>query len=201
MHDSRASIFVIAAPSGAGKSSLVRELLKRIPDLRLSVSHTSRPPRPGEIDGEHYWFVSQESFLAQKAEGLFLEYAEVYGNYYGTSRRSIEDCLANGQDVVLEIDWQGARQVRTLFPNCVDIFVMPPSLDSLKTRLEQRATDPPDTIARRLAAAQEDLSHVDEFQYVIMNDLFSEAVEDLNAIVRARRCRREVQKRRHSDLF
>jgi guanylate kinase len=196
-----ASVFVITAPSGAGKSSLVREVLRRQSDLQLSVSHTTRPPRSGEKEGIDYHFVPRETFIKKQQEGEFLESAEVYGNFYGTSQHAITASLKAGIDVLLEIDWQGARQVRALFPDCVDIFILPPSLSSLRERLESRGTDPPETIARRLAAAHEDLSHVDEFQYVIINDDFSKAVEDLSAIISARRCRRDIQRGRHPNLF
>jgi guanylate kinase len=187
------SIFLIAAPSGAGKSSLVKELLVRDARLHLSISHTTRPPRPGEQDGREYHFVSREQFNAMRDAGEFLESAEVYGNGYGTSAHWIRSQLAQGNDVILEIDWQGAQQVRKLFPACVDIFILPPSLETLEKRLIGRGTDTQEVIGRRLAAAREDLSHAREFEYVIINDQFSYAVDDLVAVVRSGRCRRQQQ--------
>ena len=195
------SVIVVAAPSGAGKSSLVRELLQRDPGLRLSVSHTTRPPRPGEQDGREYHFVSRESFDAMRTAGEFLEHAEVYGNGYATSSAWIRSQLDAGEDVILEIDWQGARQVRALFPDCASVFILPPSLDALRERLEGRGTDSQEVIERRLAAAREDLSHVEEFEYVFINVEFFVALEDLSAIVRAQRCRRERQFLRHPEIL
>jgi guanylate kinase len=199
--NSSGSIFVIAAPSGAGKSSLVRELLGRDPGLQLSVSHTTRPPRPGEQDGRDYHFVSRPDFEQMRANGDFLESAEVYGNGYATSSAWIRGQLAAGADVILEIDWQGARQVRALFPDCVSVFILPPSLTALRHRLEGRGTDAAEVIERRLAAAREDLSHVEEFEYVIINADFFLAVEDLSAIVKAQRCRRQRQFLRHPEIL
>ena len=195
------SVIVVAAPSGAGKSSLVRELLQRDPGLRLSVSHTTRPPRPGEQDGREYHFVSRESFDAMRTAGEFLEHAEVYGNGYATSSAWIRSQLDAGEDVILEIDWQGARQVRALFPDCASVFILPPSLDALRERLEGRGTDSQEVIERRLAAAREDLSHVEEFEYVSINVEFFVALEDLSAIVRAQRCRRARQFLRHPEIL
>ncbi len=195
------SVIVVAAPSGAGKSSLVRELLKRDPGLRLSVSHTTRPPRPGEQDGRDYHFVSREHFDAMRSGGEFLEHAEVYGNGYATSSAWIRSQLDAGEDVILEIDWQGARQVRALFPDCASVFILPPSLGALRERLEGRGTDSQEVIERRLAAAREDLSHVEEFEYVIINVEFFVALEDLSAIVRALRCRRPRQFLRHPEIL
>ncbi|MDE3009994.1 MAG: guanylate kinase [Pseudomonadota bacterium] len=195
------SVFVVAAPSGAGKSSLVRELLVRDPGLRLSVSHTTRAPRPGEQDGREYHFVSRADFDAMRAAGEFLECAEVYGNGYATSAAWIRGQLAAGEDVILEIDWQGARQVRALFPGCASVFILPPSLAALRERLEGRGTDSQAVIEHRLEAAREDLSHVDEFEYVIINAEFFVALEDLSAIVRAQRCRRSRQFLRHPEIL
>jgi guanylate kinase len=195
------SIFLIAAPSGAGKSSLVKELLVRDARLHLSISHTTRPPRPGEQDGREYHFVSREQFNAMRDAGEFLESAEVYGNGYGTSAHWIRSQLAQGNDVILEIDWQGAQQVRKLFPACVDIFILPPSLETLEKRLVGRGTDTQEVIGRRLAAAREDLSHAREFEYVIINDQFSYAVDDLVAVVRSGRCRRQQQFLRRPQIL
>jgi guanylate kinase len=197
----RGGVFVVAAPSGAGKSSLVRELLGRDDGLRLSVSHTTRPPRPGEEDGREYHFVSRARFEEMRLADEFLESAEVYGNGYATSSAWIRSQLQAGEDVILEIDWQGARQVRSLFPECVSIFILPPSLATLRERLEGRGTDSREVIERRLAAAREDLSHVDEFEYVIINADFFVAVEDLSAIVKAQRCRRPRQFLRHPEIL
>jgi guanylate kinase len=195
------SIFLIAAPSGAGKSSLVKALLARDTQLHLSISHTTRPPRPGEQNGREYHFVSREQFDAMRQSGEFLESAEVYGNGYGTSAQWIRGELAQGNDVVLEIDWQGAQQVRKLFPACIDIFILPPSLEILEQRLIGRGTDSQEIIDRRLAAAHEDLSHAREFEYVIINDQFSDAVEDLVAVVRSGRCRRQQQLLRRPQIL
>ena len=201
MKEFAGSIFLIAAPSGAGKSSLVKELLARDPGLHLSISHTTRTPRPGEQDGREYHFVSRPTFNAMRERGEFLESAEVYGNGYGTSATWIRTQLEMGNDVVLEIDWQGAQQVRKLFPACIDIFILPPSLQSLEQRLIGRGTDSQEVIDRRLAAAHEDLSHAGEFEYVIINDQFSDAVEDLVAVVRSGRCRRQQQFLRRPQIL
>jgi len=196
-----ARVFIVAAPSGAGKSSLVAALLSEEKNIALSVSHTTRPPRPGEQHGKDYFFVSPEQFASMREQGDFLESAHVYGNHYGTSRSWMEQTLAGGKDVVLEIDWQGARQLRHVFPTATGVFILPPSLPVLKQRLETRGKDAPEVIARRLAAAQEDIQHVGEFDYVIINKEFSEAVRDLTSIVRAERLRREPQIMRHRDLL
>jgi guanylate kinase len=194
-------IFIVAAPSGAGKSSLVAALIAADPLVSLSISHTTRPPRPGEVDGREYHFVSKELFDAMRAGGEFLESAEVYGNYYGTSATDIRDTLKQGRDVVLEIDWQGARQVRALFTDAVSIFIVPPSLNALRQRLLARGKDSPEVIERRLAQAREDLSHENEFNYAIINNEFAEAAKDLTAIVRAARCRRDRQFPLYAELF
>ncbi|MDE1982007.1 MAG: guanylate kinase [Betaproteobacteria bacterium] len=194
-------IFIIAAPSGAGKSSLVAALVASDPGIRLSISHTTRAPRAGESDGREYHFVSHDTFQAMQSRGEFLESAEVYGNFYGTSSADIRSSLEQGQDVVLEIDWQGARQVRTLFPEAISIFILPPSLDALRERLLARGKDPLPVIERRLAVAREDLSHENEFDYAIINNEFAEAAKDLAAIVRAARCRRDRQLPRYAALI
>ena len=184
-------LFVVVAPSGAGKTSLVNALLGEEPRIRLSVSFTTRPPRPGEVDGRDYHFVSRERFEAMIAAGDFLEHANVYGNLYGTARSAVAAQLGAGDDVMLEIDWQGARQVRALFPGLVGIFILPPSIDALRARLTARAKDSPEVIARRLAAAREDISHVLEFEYIIVNDRFDAAIADLRAVVRTARLARD----------
>ena len=176
-------LFVIAAPSGAGKTSLVKALLSSDPSLRLSISHTTRKRRPTEAEGREYHFVSVPEFEQLVARGEFLEHARVFDNYYGTSRGFVEEQLRQGNDVLLEIDWQGAQQVRRAMPQCVTIFVLPPSRASLAERLARRATDSPDIIARRLADAAADMSHYREFDYVIVNDNFERALEDLKRIV------------------
>lgn len=186
--DSRARgrLFVLAAPSGAGKTSLVRALLERKPDLRLSISHTTRPKRATEVDGREYYFVSAEHFRRMVAESRFLEHARVFDNDYGTARGPVEAHLEGGGDAVLEIDWQGARQVRLALPECRTIFVLPPSRAVLEQRLRGRATDSTEVIARRLRDAVSDMTHWDEFDYVVVNDEFSRAVEELRAIVEGR---------------
>ncbi len=195
------NLFVVVAPSGAGKTSLVNELLRREPNLRLSISYTTRPPREGEAHGREYHFVARAAFERMIASGDFLEHANVYGNYYGTSRRWIEEELAGGHDVLLEIDWQGAAQVRRLFAHMVGIFILPPSYAELRRRLERRGKDAPETIARRLAGARDEVSHVLEFEYIIVNEDFDSAVRDLESIVRASRVARAHQERRFALLI
>jgi guanylate kinase len=194
-------LFIICAPSGAGKTSLVAELLKIDSGIRLSVSYTTRAPRNGEVNGRDYHFVTPEDFKARQAAGEFLESALVHGNQYGTSRAWIARQRAAGSDILLEIDWQGAAQVRRLIPDAIGIFVLPPSFEALVSRLHTRATDAPEVISGRLAAAREEISHVRDFDYVIINDQFGVAVQDLVAIVRAQRLRRDVQTARHGGLI
>jgi guanylate kinase len=197
----RGSLFTVVAPSGAGKTSLVAALLQREPNIHLSISYTTRAPRPGEQDGREYHFVPRERFEDMIASADFLEHAEVYGNYYGTSRRWIEEQLEADHDVLLEIDWQGARQVRRLFPHMVGIFILPPSIDELRRRLEGRGKDAPEVIERRMASAREDISHVLEFEYIIVNETFESAVADLIAVVRAARLARARQSVRLASLL
>lgn len=189
------TLYVIAAPSGTGKTSLVDSLVQKMTDLKLSISYTTRPQRAKEQDGVHYWFVNQAEFEAMIAKGVFLEYARVFGldNYYGTSRDWVEQQLQQGQDVILEIDWQGARQIRSLFPEAVTIFILPPSLELLQQRLQSRNQDDADIIAKRLAAAGSELSHYDEFDYIVINDVFEKALNDLEAIIRATRLSKKKQ--------
>lgn len=195
------NVLIVTAPSGAGKTSLVRALLARDELVRLSVSYTTRAPRKGEADGRDYHFVSTERFVSMLAAGEFLESAEVYGNHYGTSEAWIRLQIAQNEDVLLEIDWQGAQQVRRLFPDAIGIFILPPSLAVLEQRLRDRGQDDEDTVARRLAAAREDISHALEFDYVIINDTFDVALTDLASVVRAERLRVAAQERRYTSLF
>jgi guanylate kinase len=195
------TLFVVVAPSGAGKTSLVNELLRRDGRLRLSISYTTRAPREGEAHGREYHFIDRNRFERMIASGDFLEHANVYGNYYGTSKRWIETELAGDNDVLLEIDWQGARQVRSLFPEMVGIFVLPPSISELRRRLEARGKDAPETIATRMASARNEVSHVLEFEYIIVNEEFDSAVSDLQAIVRASRVARARQSVRVASLL
>jgi guanylate kinase len=194
-------LFVVSAPSGAGKSSLVSAVLALDAELALSVSYTTRAPRAGEQEGREYHFVEVPTFRDMAARGDFLESAEVHGNLYGTSRRQIETTLAAGRDVVLEIDWQGAAQVRRLFGDAIGIFILPPSAADLERRLRGRGQDSEAVIRRRLAAAAEEMGHVREFDYVIINRDFHEAVQDLAAIVRASRLELARQAARHPELF
>ena len=193
-------LYVIVAPSGAGKSSLVNALLERERDIGLSISYTTRPPRPGEESGREYFFVSCEEFGAMVSRGEFLEHAEVYGNLYGTSRLWIEKTRANGSDVLLEIDWQGARAVKKLFPDMTYIYILPPSIPVLRERLVKRGKDSKEVIERRLAEAREDLKHVHESDYVIINEDFSVALTDLQSVVRALRVTATRQLRLHALL-
>jgi guanylate kinase len=195
------SLFIICAPSGAGKTSLVNALLEREPDIELSVSYTTRPPRAGEEDGREYHFVSRDAFLAMASRGEFLESAEVHGNLYGTSQSWINERRATGRDIVLEIDWQGAQQVRRLVPGAIGVFIVPPSLQILRKRLTARGQDSAEVIERRLANAREEIGHVEEFDYVIINQTFDVAVVDLVSIVRAQRLKLITQLDRYSDLI
>jgi guanylate kinase len=195
------TLYIVAAPSGAGKSSLVNALLEREPGIVLSVSHTTRPPRPGDVDGQHYHFVNRGVFERLVAENAFLEHAEVFGNLYGTSRAAVAPWRADARDVLLEIDWQGARQVRAGHPDCVSIFILPPSREELERRLRTRAADNAATIARRLAESREEIAHAGDFDYVVVNDQFVDALGDLRAIVASRRLRRDAQLARYSALI
>lgn len=194
-------LYIVAAPSGAGKTTLVRMLLERDSEIRLSVSSTTRAPRTGEQDGREYQFIDVQQFLDRVSQGEFLEWAEVHGNYYGTSKRWIEAEMAAGRDVLLEIDWQGAQQVRKAFPKAIGVFILPPSMDALKARLSGRGTDSAETIARRIAAARDEMRHVDEFDYVIINDDLQQALDSLLAVVSASRLQYTIQRQRHSALF
>ena len=195
------SLFIVAAPSGGGKTSLVKALLAREPQIALSVSYTSRAPRPGEVDGVHYHFVTRETFEDMIARGEFFEHFVVHGDLKGTARTAVEPLLAAGRDVLLEIDWQGARKVREQVPGCVGVFILPPSRAELERRLRHRAQDSEDTIRRRLANSVEEMRHAGEFDYVIVNDGFEQALEDLVAIVRSQRLRHAVQRERLEPLL
>jgi guanylate kinase len=195
------TLFIVAAPSGAGKSSLVNALLERDSAISLSVSHTTRAPRAGEQYGRHYYFVERAEFEREVAEGIFLEHAEVHGNLYGTSRTTVQALLAQGRDVLLEIDWQGAEQVRQARPDCVSVFILPPSRAELERRLRGRASDSAEVIERRLANSRGEIAHAHAFDYILVNDVFETALADLQAIVRAVRQRSALQWRRHEALI
>ncbi|MFL1466517.1 guanylate kinase [Marinobacter sp. DUT-3] len=195
------TLYVISAPSGAGKTSLVAEMLRNDEKLGVSVSHTTRPMREGEQHGVNYHFVSRDEFEAMIGRGDFLEHADVFGNYYGTSQVWVRETLAKGRDVILEIDWQGAEQVRRLIPECVGIFIVPPSPEVLRERLTGRGTDAPEVVDRRLREAAEECSHAVEFDYLVVNDDFDVALQDLLAIVRGQRLRIAAQQVRYSNLL
>ncbi len=200
------NLFILAAPSGAGKSSLIKALLEKHDGnqqypMQVSVSHTTRKPRPGEVDGVHYHFVSHEQFEALIEQGVFFEYAEVFGNYYGTSRVTIEQTLHRGIDVFLDIDWQGARQVKKIMPDTCGIFILPPSTEVLRQRLTSRGQDSDSVIEGRMQEAVSEMSHYAEFDYVLVNDDFSVALAELEAIVCAQRQRTVKQQLRHKDLI
>ncbi len=194
-------LIVITAPSGAGKSSLIAAALKVDPALRLSVSYTTRAPRPGEQDGRDYHFVDDKTFIAMLERGEFLESAEVHGNRYGTSETALNRELAENHDLILEIDWQGAQQVRRLYPDCTGIFILPPSIDELERRMQKRGQDSAVVIRRRMAAARDEISHSPEFDYAIINKDFDEASQDLLAIIRAARLGTARQLALHPELF
>jgi guanylate kinase len=197
----RGKLFIVAAPSGAGKSTLVNALLAREPGISLSISHTTRGPRPGDVDGVQYHFVDRASFEAMVERGDFIEHANVFGNYYGTSRIAVEPILAAGRDVLLEIDWQGAAQVRRAMPESVSIFILPPSRAELERRLRARATDSEATIEKRLAASREEIAHAHEFNCIVVNDHFEDAVAALQAIVEAARAGAPLPADRHAALI
>ena len=197
----RGTLFIVAAPSGAGKSSLVNACLARDPDICLSISFTSRAPRPGERHAEHYHFIDAEAFQRMVAAGDFFEHALVHGDWKGTARQSVEPQLAAGKDVLLEIDWQGARQVREQVPEAVSVFILPPSTEALEQRMRNRGQDSEETIARRLAAAREEMAHHAEFDYLVVNEDFDTAVREMCAIFVASRLRRDLQQQRHAGLL
>ena len=194
------SMLMLVAPSGAGKSSLVKALLEKDSEIQLSISCTTRLPRPGEENGCEYHFLSQEEFLKRKEAGDFLEWAEVHGNYYGTSKSWIEAQMQTGKDVLLEIDWQGARQIRKMISDTIWIFILPPSIQALEERLRKRGQDDEKTILSRVSAAKEELSHVSEADYLIVNDLFDSALLELRQIISASRLRSDLQLSKHQAL-
>jgi guanylate kinase len=200
-HALAGSLFVVAAPSGAGKSTLVNALLAQEPGIKLSISTTTRAPRPGEQHGREYFFTTPEDFVARADAGEFLEWAEVHGNYYGTSRLMVEQEMKTGTDILLEIDWQGARQVRKQFPDAAGIFILPPSIAALEERLYKRGQDEPHVITKRLLAAGGEIAHAPEFEYAIINEEFNVALSEMRAIVRATRARFPQQAARNASLF
>ena len=197
------TLYIVSAPSGAGKSSLIQALLKTQPlyDTQVSVSHTTRAPRPGEVHGEHYFFVNHDEFRTMIGRDAFLEHAEVFGNYYGTSRETIEQVLASGVDVFLDIDWQGAQQIRQKVPSVKSIFILPPSLPELERRLVGRGQDNKEVIAERMSKAISEISHYDEYDYVIVNDNFEQALADLQSILQAERLTKAYQQTENADLI
>ena len=194
-------LFVVSAASGTGKTSLVKALLDRVTNLHVSVSHTTRGQRPGELDGVHYHFTEKDNFLALVEQGGFIEYAEVFGNYYGTAQATVKEQLAKGHDVLLEIDWQGAQQVRKLFPESKQIFILPPSQFDLRQRLSNRGTDSVEVIERRLGCAVEDMQQYVNFDYVIINDDFNKALHDLESVIIANRLVITQQASRHQKMI
>ncbi|HHB91695.1 MAG TPA: guanylate kinase [Thioploca sp.] len=181
------TLFTVSAPSGAGKTSLLKKLIEQIDNTKVSVSHTTRKPRPGEVDGVNYNFVTKDQFIQMLEKGMFLEHAEVFGNYYGTSQKWLTEQLDNGIDIILEIDWQGARQVKQANPATIGIFILPPSRVVLEERLRNRDTDSDEVIAQRLQAAVQEISHYDEYDYLIVNDDFDKAVADLQTVIKSQR--------------
>jgi len=194
------NLYVVAAPSGGGKTSLIRALLEKDEKASLSISHTTRAPRPGEVEGLHYHFVDDSTFTRMIAENAFLEHAQVFDNRYGTGRDAVSLKLAAGYDIILDIDWQGARQIRGNFPDCCTIFILPPSLEVLRNRLANRGQDSLEVIERRMKDARAEISHWSEFDFVIINDDFDETLADLQSIVRHRKPCRPQQKDRNDDL-
>ena len=195
------TLYIISAASGAGKTTLVNAVLQQVDDLEVSVSHTTRAPREGEVDGVNYHFVDKDRFEEMVEASEFIEYATVFGNMYGTSRQHIQEQLLKGKDVILEIDWQGARQIRQLMPDCRSVFIVPPSTEALRQRLTSRGTDDEDIIARRMQEAISEMSHYVEFDYLVINDDFDEARENLAAIIRGNRMLHAHQQLKHADLL
>ncbi len=195
------TLYIVSAPSGAGKTSLVKALIDSMAQVRVSVSHTTRAMRPGEVDGVNYHFTAREDFVEMLKQGDFLEHAEVFGNLYGTSHSWVKQTLAKGYDLILEIDWQGAQQVRKLVPDAKSIFILPPTHKDLRQRLHNRGQDADDVIDLRMQQAIAEMSHYVEYDYIVINDQFSTALEDLKAIFRANQLRLESQQKRHTQLL
>lgn len=194
-------LYIVSAPSGAGKTSLLNALCQQLKHLTISVSHTTRAPRPGEVDGQHYHFVSTDTFKQEIEQGLFLEYAQVFDNYYGSSKTAVDTLLTDRKDVILEIDWQGARQVKERADSVISIFILPPSQASLEERLRNRKQDSEAIIQRRMRDARAEISHYSEYDYVIINDDFEDALADLVAIFRSERLRLKRQLQHHAKLL
>ncbi len=197
----KGTLYIVAAPSGGGKTSLVRALISMIKHISVSVSHTTRPIRPGEKEGVHYHFVEQQEFDDLLNQGVFLEHAQVFGNSYGTSQIWVQEQLDKGEDVILEIDWQGAQQVRKQMPEAVSIFIIPPSVETLKERLYGRGTDADDVLEGRMAQALDEMSHYGEFDYLVVNDDFDHALLDLRSVIRSRRLTQEFQQEYEQELL
>lgn len=201
MSASTGTLYIVSAPSGAGKTSLVKALLDAQPQVRVSVSHTTRPMRPGEVDGVNYHFVTREAFLERLQQGEFLEHAEVFGNLYGTSQHWVEQTLDQGYDLILEIDWQGAQQVRRLMPQAKSIFILPPTQEALRQRLTNRGQDSDDVIEKRMREAVSEMTHYVEYDYLVINDDFAHALIDLQAIFRSNQLLQTSQQQRFSALL
>ncbi|EQM78917.1 guanylate kinase [Pseudomonas stutzeri] len=201
MSASTGTLYIVSAPSGAGKTSLVKALLDAQPHVRVSVSHTTRPMRPGEVDGVNYHFVSREEFVERMERGEFLEHAEVFGNLYGTSQRWLEQTLNEGYDLILEIDWQGAQQVRRLMPQAKSIFILPPTQEALRQRLTNRGQDSDEVIEKRMREAVSEMTHYVEYDYLVINDDFAHALIDLQAIFRANQLLQASQQQRFRSLL
>ncbi len=197
----KGKLYIVSAPSGAGKTSLLKQLIKRKPELKVSVSHTTRNSRPGENHGENYYFVSIDEFKQGMADNQFFEYAEVFGNYYGTSKEAVQKQLDEGEDVILEIDWQGARKVRKQFSDVISIFILPPSKHDLEVRLQDRKQDSDEIIQARMQQACDEMAHYREYDFVVINDVFEQAVNELESIFVCEGLRLKVQQYRHKDLL
>lgn len=197
----KAKLYIVSAPSGAGKTSMLKQLIERKPELTLSVSHTTRESRPGEVDGENYFFVSKDEFNLSKDNDEFFEYAEVFGNFYGTSKKAVQQQLDRGVDVILEIDWQGARKVRSQFPGAISIFILPPSKADLESRLHHRKQDSDEIIQGRMQEAKEEMNHYQEYDYVVINDDFDVAVNELEAIFVSENLKLSSQQVRNKELL
>ena len=195
------TLYIVSAPSGAGKTSLITAMLETVKGIKVSVSHTTRPMREGEVDGQHYHFVDKEAFEKDIEKSLFLEHADVFGNYYGTSHTAVNDQLSQGIDVILEIDWQGAQQIRQLAPNTRSIFILPPSISELENRLTKRNQDAADVIAKRVAQAKEDVTHYNEYDHVIINKDFDTALTELKSIFISQRTQREKLEKREPNML